>query len=963
MTAAKRAREDDAEPPKEEEDDYVPYVPVKLRKKQQRDRLTASYRLQPESSSRPEPGNSDDDDAPKAGPRATMALIDQVAEIRKTEKPKTTVEKEMEELQEIEKARTHSKALKSGKELAEGIVYVEAMKSSWRPPRYILAMDEEEKEAIRQEYHIVLEGEDVPPPITSFLDMRLPRGIVEHLREKGITKPTPIQVQGIPTVLSGRDMVGIAFTGSGKTLVFTLPVILYALEAEVKLPLVGGEGPIGLILCPSRELARQTCEVAKGFAESLRRHGRFPELRVLLCIGGISMADQADILRKGPHVVVATPGRLKDMLSKGRINLDLCRYLCMDEADRMIDMGFEEDVRELMSYFKNQRQTVLFSATMPKTIQEFAKSALVKPVVVNVGRSGAASLDVIQEVEYVKQEAKMVYLLECLQKTPPPTIIFSENKNDVDDIYEYLLLKGIDAAAIHGSKSQEEREFAIRAFKEGKADVLVATDVAGKGLDFSAIQHVINYDMPKEIEDYGKTGTATTFINRNDSEQILLDLKHLLIEAKQRIPPVLLALEDPTQKFTIQFAANPAAWSLQKAKEAKEQGGHLLTCSVLGKNTIFLYGATALREIFYNEDVCQRENSVVGGLNPLVFKESRVVPTLDLEAHKVRKAVLLQAHTAAVIEANNVSVVTARMDAYITSLLARIEAADGGSVQIDFFSELQTVLWKLVMFLAVGLEEDEIDDAFLKVYATFLKGTPIDLPGFDYHAAIAARDVLFAKWTAQMDKHLAEPEKYARTFMGIVLAHRDPVNLDIEMVVKEIHHFLFAASAIPKAVGYTLMGLHQNHEYIAPLLQELDSLPASHLSHPTSAHLAEVPTLSRSIKESLRRFPIVPFQVARVRTTTTTRDGFSLPQGYQVMAGLWATDMDADVYPEPDKWNPDRFVGHEERDGFGEVGEDEMYRWVPFGGGDRCKTHSLRFDAGEKGWIALTTVVTVSRRS
>jgi len=196
---------------------------------------------------------------------------------------------------------------------------------------------------------------------------------------------------------------------------------------------------------------------------------------------------------------------------------------------------------------------------MPKKIQDFAKSALVKPVVVNVGRAGAASLDVIQEVEYVKQEAKIVYLLECLQKTAPPVLIFAENKNDVDDIYEYLLLKNVEAVAIHGGKTQEEREYAIRMFKEGKKDVLVATDVASKGLDFAGIQHVINYDMPKEIEDYvhrigrtgrsGKTGVATTFINRNCSEQILLDLKHLLMEANQRVPPVLLALDDPMDKF------------------------------------------------------------------------------------------------------------------------------------------------------------------------------------------------------------------------------------------------------------------------------------------------------------------------------------------------------------------------------------------------------------------------------
>ncbi|CAG8602044.1 9644_t:CDS:2, partial [Scutellospora calospora] len=185
----------------------------------------------------------------------------------------------------------------------------------------------------------------------------------------------------------------------------------------------------------------------------------------------------------------------------------------------------------------------------------FARSALVKPVIVNVGRAGAANLDVIQEVEYVKQESKIVYLLECLQKTPPPVLIFAENKNDVDDIHEYLLVKGVEAVAIHGGKN--EREFAIRSFKEYKKDVLVASDVASKGLDFPDIQHVINYDMPKEIENYGKigrtgrsgkTGVATTFINMNCSEQILLDLKHLLREAKQRVPPVLEALRDPLEE-------------------------------------------------------------------------------------------------------------------------------------------------------------------------------------------------------------------------------------------------------------------------------------------------------------------------------------------------------------------------------------------------------------------------------
>lgn len=165
----------------------------------------------------------------------------------------------------------------------------------------------------------------------------------------------------------------------------------------------------------------------------------------------------------------------------------------------MIDLGFEEDIRTIFSYFKGQRQTLLFSATMPKKIQNFAKSALVKPITINVGRAGAASMNVTQEVEYVKQEAKLVHLLSTLQKTAPPVLVFAEKKQDVDQIHEYLLLKSVEAVAIHGGKDQEERSRAIEQFRSQDKDVLVASDVASKGLDFQNIQHVINYDMPDDI--------------------------------------------------------------------------------------------------------------------------------------------------------------------------------------------------------------------------------------------------------------------------------------------------------------------------------------------------------------------------------------------------------------------------------------------------------------------------------
>ncbi|KAI9361006.1 P-loop containing nucleoside triphosphate hydrolase protein [Pilaira anomala] len=540
----------------ETEDDYVPYVPVKQRRLEK----LHKYATQRRNIDSQQEEENEEEDVIVAGPKANMSLLDQTVKQKLANliPEKTEEEKRLEEEKRIEEAQARHKALVSVQDAATGIRYTEPIETSWEPPHYIRDLPEEEHQAVRDKFHILVEGEDPVPPIKHFRDMKFPEVILKYLKDKKIDSPTPIQLQGLPVALKGRDMIGIAFTGSGKTLTFSLPLVMFALEAETRLPLIQGEGPIGMIICPSRELARQTFDGLNSMAEALKEGG-YPELRSLLCIGGINMKDQADVLQRGIHMVVATPGRLMDLLDKKKFNLDNCKYLCMDEADRMIDMGFEDDVRNIMSYFKSQRQTLLFSATMPKKIQDFALSALVKPLVVNVGRAGAANLDVIQEVEYVKQEAKMVYLLECLQKTPPPVLVFAENKNDVDDIHEYFLLKGVETVAIHGGKTQEEREYAIQSFKDYKKDVLVATDVASKGLDFPEIKHVINYDMPKEIEDYvhrigrtgrsGKTGVATTFINQHCSEQIRLDLKHLLREAKQRIPPFLAAMEDPTDKY------------------------------------------------------------------------------------------------------------------------------------------------------------------------------------------------------------------------------------------------------------------------------------------------------------------------------------------------------------------------------------------------------------------------------
>ena len=560
-----------------DQEDYVPYVSARERKQREMNSLltrlgtknpallraggpmaySTMSRYEDKDQAADEDGTSAAVNSPKldakpaAGPTAGISLMDQAQQMHR---PQTESEKLKQEEAKLLQAVGPSKQLKSAYELAQDIQYSEPLTTSWTPPKHAREWSEDYVRRLRKKLMVLVEGEDAPPPLPTFKEMRLPPAILDYLKGQKILKPTAVQALGLPVAFSGRDMIAIAHTGSGKTLAFILPIVMRALEVELddRTSLRSNEGPIGLILCPSRELAKQTQEIAERVAEYMYRAG-FPRINTMLCIGGIDMREQYQQLRsRGTHVMVATPGRLQHLLDSKRIHFDRCHYLCMDEADRMVDMGFEDDIRTILGFFKHQRQTLLFSATMPLKIREFAASALVKPVTVNVGRAGSANLNVLQQVEYVPKENRILHLLNVLQKTAPPVLIFAENKSDVDDIQEYLLIKGVEAVAVHGSKEQEEREYAIRMFRENKRDVLVATDVASKGLDFKDIQHVILYDMPREIEDYvhrigrtgrgGKKGIATTFIDQDCSEQVLLDLKHVLIEAKQPVPPFLQQL-------------------------------------------------------------------------------------------------------------------------------------------------------------------------------------------------------------------------------------------------------------------------------------------------------------------------------------------------------------------------------------------------------------------------------------
>lgn len=299
----------------EEADDYVEYVPVAKRREMEAQRI-----LQRKGKSAALEDEAENTKIAESKP----SLLVKASQLKKEQPEVTPAEQMVIQEKEMIEHLSDRKTLMSVRELAKGITYTEPLVTGWKPPLPIRRMSKKACDAMRKQWHIIVDGEDIPAPIKNFKDMRLPDPILKKLKAKGIVQPTPIQVQGLPVILSGRDMIGIAFTGSGKTLVFVLPLIMIALQEEIMMPIAPGEGPFGLIICPSRELARQTYEVVEQFLEPMREHG-YPEIRPLLCIGGVDMKSQLDIVKKGVHIVVATPGRLKDMLAKKKMNLNCCR--------------------------------------------------------------------------------------------------------------------------------------------------------------------------------------------------------------------------------------------------------------------------------------------------------------------------------------------------------------------------------------------------------------------------------------------------------------------------------------------------------------------------------------------------------------------------------------------------------------------------------------------------------------
>jgi len=354
-----------------------------------------------------------------------------------------------------------------------------------------------------------------------FHELGLSKKLAAKVAEAGMTDPTPIQSKAIPLVLEGRDVMGLAQTGTGKTAAFGLPLIEQLTQIGKK------PAPMtvrALILAPTRELAKQIQTSLQVFTQST-------PLKIGLVVGGASVGAQANRLQRGTDILVATPGRLLDHLERRSLRLDETKLLVLDEADQMLDLGFIHALRKIATLLPAQRQTLLFSATMPKQMAEIAEAYLDQPVRVQVSPPGKAADKITQSVHYIAKAEKQSLLIECLKThTDERAIVFSRTKHGAERMMKTLVAQGFAATSVHGNKSQGQRERAIKSFKEGEALILVATDVAARGLDIPHVRHVYNFDLPDVPDNYvhrigrtaraGADGAAVAFCAPDEMDQM-----------------------------------------------------------------------------------------------------------------------------------------------------------------------------------------------------------------------------------------------------------------------------------------------------------------------------------------------------------------------------------------------------------------------------------------------------------
>ena len=385
--------------------------------------------------------------------------------------------------------------------------------------------------------------------------------LVKTLQMQGFEQPTPIQNQAIPLALDGHDILGLAQTGTGKTMAFGLPLVHHLLQFHAR---PGARKAHALILAPTRELVNQ-------IAEALRTLTDNSPLRVTTVVGGQSINRQIGQLARGTDILVATPGRLIDLMGRGAVDLGTVRHLVLDEADQMLDLGFIHALRRIAPALGTPRQTMLFSATMPSQMEELSRAYLVNPRRVQVSPPGKAADKVRQSVHFVGRTEKLAQLREILARDPQAlTLVFSRTKHGAEKLMKLLVAEGVNAASIHGNKSQGQRDRAIAAFRAGRITTLVATDVAARGIDIPDVAYVVNFDLPEVPENYvhrigrtaraGRSGEAIAFCAPGEANLLRQ------IEA-------LMKREIPTASGTRPAEAEPATRSRPRRRSGGGGGG------------------------------------------------------------------------------------------------------------------------------------------------------------------------------------------------------------------------------------------------------------------------------------------------------------------------------------------------------------------------------------------------------
>ena len=431
-------------------------------------------------------------------------------------------------------------------------------------------MKERDWRIFKEDFNISTKGGGIPNPMRSWEESGLPKRLLDVIKQVGYKEPSPIQRAAIPIGLQARDVIGVAVTGSGKTASFLLPLLVYISELPPLNEFTKNDGPYAIILAPTRELAQQIEVEAKKFATPLG-------FTCVSIVGGHTIEEQAYNLRDGAEIIIATPGRLVDCLERRLLVLSQCCYVIMDEADRMVDMGFEESVNRILEALpvanqkpdsddaenpvlmskhlggkERYRQTMMYTATMPPAIERIARKYLRRPAIVTIGNVGEAVDTVEQRVEFVQGEDRRKARLKEILKTGefrPPVIVFVNIKRNCDAVARELKSAGFSAVTLHGSKSQDQREAALAGLRSGTADILVATDLAGRGIDVPDVSLVINFNMATSIEQYthrigrtgrgGKEGVAITFLGNEDAE-VLYELRNMIGKSeKSRVPEEL----------------------------------------------------------------------------------------------------------------------------------------------------------------------------------------------------------------------------------------------------------------------------------------------------------------------------------------------------------------------------------------------------------------------------------------